>query len=249
MATAPRPGRWRGQLRIQLNRVVVIGGLVTLLPMVAIAERARAGAGRRLARRSLRALGRLCGVTFEVAGADRLSRAASYIFVPNHSSLLDVPAMLLARSDLCFMAGADLFRIPLLAGAMRALGTVAIDRHEPAVARRQLAELGRRPGPLCLAVFAEGRIAPPGCRLPFKTGAFVLAAEAGVPVVPVAIHNTWRLLPPGGRPAISPGVVVVEFLEPVSVVGPTSRDRHVLRDLVHQSVTASLDAGPPMAAR
>jgi len=246
---SPEVGRWRAQLRIQLNRVIVIGGLLTLLPMVALAERVRAGAGRRLARGCLRALGRLCGLTFEATGADHLAGTGRYIFVPNHSSLLDVPAMLLAWPDLCFMAGADLFRIPLLSGAMRALGTVAIDRHNPGVARRQLAELARGTRPACLAIFAEGGIAPPGRRLAFKTGAFRLAAGAGLPIVPVAIHNGGRLLPPGGRLAISPGVIVVEFLEPVSVVGRTSRDRHVLRDLVRQSVTSSLDAGPPMPAR
>ena len=83
-------------LRPQLNRIVVGVALVTALPAIAVAERMHRGSGRGMARRCIDAVGRICGVTFDVRGCEVLDEVASCIVVANHSSLLDIPALLVA---------------------------------------------------------------------------------------------------------------------------------------------------------
>jgi 1-acyl-sn-glycerol-3-phosphate acyltransferase len=235
-------GRVPRFLRLQLSRVILVVAVVLLLPTIAVVERVRRGAGRLVIRRCVPAVARLCGVVFEVRAAPDPDDAQSCVFVPNHSSLLDIPAVLMARPDVRFVAAAGLFHVPLLAAAMRALDTVPIERRRPERARRQLEELASSAGDgaFRIVIFPEGALAPPGGRLPFKTGAFALAIQAGVPVVPIAIHNTGRVLPPHTRLALRPGRVVVEVLAPVAVTGLGIDDRGALRDQVSIVVQEAL---------
>mgnify|MGYP001107690055 CR=1 FL=1 len=76
--------------------------------------------------RAIRVISRLCGIRYVVDGATRLDAATTYVLVPNHSSPLDIPAVLMARPSARFVAAAELFRVPLLGGTMRALGSVAV---------------------------------------------------------------------------------------------------------------------------
>jgi len=238
----------RRSLRAQVNRVIVLGGLVVLLPLVVVGERVRHGSGRRLLRWGLSIVAALCGVNFEVRGRPPADRTGAVV-VANHSSPMDIPALLWADPDVRFVATAGLFRIPVLAAAMRAVGTVPIDRHDHDRAQRQLDRMAARTDLVAggdVAVFAEGGIAPAGQRLPFKTGAFSLAIRTRNPVVPVAIHGSDRVLVPRGRLLVRPGVVTVEFLAPVDTAGLTLDDRHVLRDHVRDLVCAAVASGPPV---
>jgi len=234
------PARW------QLNRVVVAVSLCILLPLVALVERVRRGHGELTARGAVGAVARLCGVFFEVrprAG----DRSGPVVYTPNHSSPIDIPAMLLAAPEARFLAAADLFRLPLLAGAMRALGTFPINRRDPDVARRQMSQLAESFAAgdgFDVVIFPEGGIAPTARLLPFKAGAFILAIQTGSPVVPVALHHARDVLPPHGRLALRPGTVVVEMLDPIDTTGLTFADRGALRDRVRSAVEGALRAGP-----
>jgi 1-acyl-sn-glycerol-3-phosphate acyltransferase len=231
-------------VRPQLNRLFVLAALVAVLPLIAVSERVRHGSGRRVANRCLRRATRVCGVTVEVAGRAALEPDRPYVLAPTHSSPFDIPALLLACPDVRFFAAAELFRIPLLAGAMRALDTLPIERRDPTLARRQLTEFGASDhgvGPDPIVIFPEGAIAPAGTRLPFKTGAFALAIQSGASVVPVSIRGSGTVLPPHGRLAVRPGTVTVEFLAPIPTDGLTNDDRGSLRDQVYRLVTT--DAG------
>jgi 1-acyl-sn-glycerol-3-phosphate acyltransferase len=232
----------RSAFRAQYNRGFVVAGLLVLLPAVVVGDRVRRGSGRRILRWGVSIVASLCGVRFEVHGRSSGDRPAGVV-VANHSSPMDIPALLWADPDVRFVATSGLFRIPVLAAAMRALGTVPIDRHDHDRAQRQLDEMVDRPDLVAggdVAVFPEGGIAPTGQRLPFKTGAFTLAIRTGNPVVPVAIHGSDRVLAPGARLLVRPGVVTVEFLQPVDVTGLTLEDRHVLRDHVRDRVCAAV---------
>lgn len=121
---------------------------------------------------------------------------------------MDIPAVLVAQSHVRFAAASELFRIPLLRGAMRALGTIAVDRDVPARARRQLAA-ATTGDPYRLVVFAEGGIGDDETPLAFKTGPFALAIEARAAIVPVAITGARGILPSGVRLAARPGTVWV----------------------------------------
>jgi 1-acyl-sn-glycerol-3-phosphate acyltransferase len=232
----------RGSLRSQLNRVIVGISLLVVLPGVVVAEGCRRGSGRRLARNAVRVIAAACGVRFEVRGRERGATGGRLVFVPNHSSLLDVPAMLVACPGARFLAAAELFDRRLLGRAMHALGALPIDRRDSTTARRQLDAAAAGGTELCLVVFAEGGIAPLGTRLPFKTGAFALAIAASASVVPVAIVGTGELLAPGGRLAVRPGTIVVDLLEPIPTAGLDVRARKRLRDRTEAAVLDALVA-------
>lgn len=229
-------------LRRYVNGVVVVAGLIVFLPTITVGELLHHGAGRRAARFAIRLISSLCGIRYELRGVDRLEIDRSYVLVPNHSSPLDIPALLLARSDARFLAAAELFSIPLLGAAMRRLGAVPIDRANPLEARRRLSRVAEDGEPGSFVVFAEGGIGAAREQRPFKAGAFVLAILAGAPVVPVSIRGSDSILPRGRRVTVSPGVVVVELHAPIETSTMTLADRKVLRDLTEQTVRAGLAA-------
>lgn len=121
------------------------------------------------------------------------------IFVGNHTSLLDPP--LLISTLPChpvFLAKRELFRVPFLGWVMTMAGFIPVDRGNRAKAiesMRSAANLVR--AGRCLAVFPEGTRSLDGALLPFKKGVFTLAVEAGVPVVPFAIHGGVDIVPKG----------------------------------------------------
>jgi 1-acyl-sn-glycerol-3-phosphate acyltransferase len=222
--------------RRHLNAIVVALGLAVALPAVAVAERVRpTRGGRTVALGAVRLLQRACGVRVVSSGRQPSS---AVVIVANHLSLLDVPALLASLQDVPrFVAAAELFRVPLLRSTLRALGAVELDRGRPAHASRRLAAIAATARPI--VVFAQGAISKPGEVLPFKTGAFILAIDLGVPVVPVAIRGTDALLPRGRRFAVDPGTVTVRFLDPVATTGLTRHDRKSLRDGVQRDVLAA----------
>ena len=146
---------------------------------------------------ALRLLARLTGTAIRVHGRDRLP-AGPAIVVANHPSWLDGLALttVLPRS-FRFVAGEVLQREGLIGFVLKRLGTEFVERHER---EHGVADTDRvvalvRAGQ-SLVIFPEGRLArAPGLR-PFHMGAFVVAAEAGVPVVPVAIRGTRAILRP-----------------------------------------------------
>ncbi len=227
-------------IRSQLNRVIVISVLLVVLPGIAIAERLRRGAGRRLAVAAIRRAALMCGVRIEVTGTVQLADSKSFVLVPNHTSPMDIAAMLVARPDARFVAAAELFRIPLLGSAMRALGTVPIERGNAATSRSRVDELSRFEEDRELVMFPEGGIAPSAQILPFKTGAFVVAINTGVPVVPVAISGASAVLPPKGGLRVRPGLVRIDLLTPVATAGLGLDDRAGLARAARDHIGATL---------
>jgi len=227
-------------VRAQFNRIVILAGLLVMLPVVALVGRVNRDAGRRLAVRAIKSIARVCGFRIYVKGVEHLDDARSYVLVPNHTSPLDIAAVLVARPDAQFVAAAGLFRIPLLGAAMRALGTVPIERNDHERARERVAELGNAVDDRELVVFAEGGIAPTDELLPFKTGAFVIAITRGVPVVPIAISGAHWILPHHGRLRARPGTLRIEILAPVPTGGVTVDDRHSLAERVRDAIIDSL---------
>jgi 1-acyl-sn-glycerol-3-phosphate acyltransferase len=216
-----------------LNGIVVATGLTVALPLIAAAERVRRGASRSVAARAARVVSALCGVAFDVRGREHLNGAASYVFVPNHSSPADIPAMLVAVPGASFLAAAELFRIPLLGWAMRAMGCVPIDRGRPRDAQRLLDGTTTAGS---VVVFAEGGIPAEHERVRFKTGAFVLAIQTRRAVVPVSIRGAAGVLPRGRRLRALPGAITVQLHEPIDTIGMTIADRKMLRDLTEHAV-------------
>jgi 1-acyl-sn-glycerol-3-phosphate acyltransferase len=178
-------------------------------------------------------------VRVRVRGASNLPERAA-ILVCNHQSHFDA-LLILANvpRHVRFVAKAELFKIPLFGAALAAAGNVKVDRSGGEHDRRAMSGAVRalRNGTNIL-FFAEGTRSSDGVLRPFKKGAAVLALQAGVPLVPMAVAGTKDILTKGssfvrgGRPA------ALCIGEPLSTGGLSVDDRDALTDSARQAVEA-----------
>ncbi len=177
-----------------------------------------------------------------VVGAENLHPGRSYIYMANHQSNADIP-VLLGRLPVQFrwLAKAELFKIPIFGGAMRKVGYISIDRsnRKSAFASLETAARTIRNG-TSVMIFPEGTRSRDGSLLPFKKGGFVLAVDAGVPIVPVILKGTGDIMPKG-KIMVRSTSVTMQILEPVETAGYTrktkddllARIRSILSDHLH----------------
>ncbi|HYU34576.1 MAG TPA: AMP-binding protein [Thermoanaerobaculia bacterium] len=147
---------------------------------------------RRLARRVGRLLAFLTGTRLKGEGLEHAAGPGPRIVTANHQSYLDAFVLTaLLPPDFAFVAKTELQRNPVARIFLRRLGTVFVERFEPGQGveeTRKVLEAVR--GGESLVIFPEGTFRRGPGLLPFRLGAFVVAAEAGVPVVPVMIRGT-----------------------------------------------------------
>jgi len=168
----------------------------------------------------------LSGVRIKVTGLELLDPKQTYVFVSNHRSYLDTAAMFVHTGRrIGLLAKKELLKVPVLGVGMGFVNVMAIDRSnlESAIRTTEAAAKRIRSG-VSFAVFVEGTRAKPGELLPFKKGAFYMARQAGVPVVPVAIKNSDVLMGKGTGEARS-GTIEMIFLPPVDTVTRTTDEQ------------------------
>src|SRR5215207_1851159 len=185
---------------------------------------------------------RLSGVRVRVRGLELLDPKQTYVFVSNHRSYLDTAAMFIYTGRrIGLLAKKELLKVPVLGVGMGFVNVMAIDRsnRESAIRTTEAATQRIKSG-VSFAVFVEGTRAMPGDLLPFKKGAFYMARQAGVPVVPVAIKNSDVLMGKGTGEARS-GTIEMVFLPPVETVDRTSdEDIDRLIAKVRETIAAEL---------
>lgn len=159
---------------------------------------------------------RLTGVKVQTVGLDTLDPARTYIFMSNHVSNLDPPITIpLIPRRTSVLVKKELFSVPILGRAMRIGSLIPVDRgnRDAGIESVRMAKQVLQQG-INMSIYVEGHRSFDGKLLPFKKGPFYLAMECGVPVVPVTIAGTHRLMPKG-RFAITPGVATVIFHAPI----------------------------------
>jgi 1-acyl-sn-glycerol-3-phosphate acyltransferase len=142
---------------------------------------------------------RLTGVKVKVTGREHLDPNQPYVFVSNHRSYLDAsPLFAFTGRQMGAIAKKELLKAPILGYAMGFVNVIAIDRsnRERAVATIKVATDRLRSG-VSFMVCPEGTRAQPGEMLPFKKGAFHMAVQAGVPIIPIALKNSDVLMGKG----------------------------------------------------
>jgi 1-acyl-sn-glycerol-3-phosphate acyltransferase len=227
-----------------LGYPVAIGLVVLALPVQALLlvlsapfDRNRAVPGR-----FLRFVGVLISMTFppwKLGVEGRWPEGGPFVVVANHQSMLDILLLSRLPREMKWVAKEELFRTPWVGWMLRMSGDIPIRRGDPesggeALARaRAYLERG-----MSVMIFPEGTRSKTGTLLPFKSGAFRLAIEAGVPVLPVAVHGTARGMPKGG-PWVNPCRARARLLEPVPVTGHGPDDAVRLRDEVRARIQAA----------
>jgi 1-acyl-sn-glycerol-3-phosphate acyltransferase len=168
------------------------------------------------------------GVRVQVEGLDRVRLGTTYIFVSNHQSIYDIPVLFASLPfQLRIIAKESLARFPVLGWHLRRGGHLFVDRQHPdraGILKRWRALVSEG---LSLIIFAEGTRSPDGRVARFKAGSFLLAIEAGLPVVPVAVIGT-RAVMPKGRLRTEPAdvaLVVHDPIQPPALDAPTRSSR------------------------
>lgn len=172
-------------------------------------------------------------IKVNVIGAEKICPGRSYMIVANHASALDIPALMVALSgDVRMVSKKSLKYIPIFGLGARLIGTVFIDRFNRETHSDSFSEIGGAVGEgASVVMFAEGTRTRDGNLREFKKGAFVLAIQHRLPILPVVIKNTFELLPEH-RWVVKKGTIDVVILDPVDTTGYRHEDRTRLRDEV-----------------
>jgi 1-acyl-sn-glycerol-3-phosphate acyltransferase len=180
------------------------------------------------------------GVKVKLVGMERLDRGRPQIVVSNHQSWFDVftlAAYLPVRFR--FVAKKELARIPIYGRAWRACGHVSVDRGDRSAAIESLSQASGEVKDLGLTMvmFPEGTRSPTGELQRFKKGAFVLAIQLQIPLVPLGIVGS-RAIMRKGHWRVKSGEITVNIGDPISSEGLTIRDRDSLLTDSHAAVAA-----------
>lgn len=184
-----------------------------------------------------------------VHGVEHVQRGRPYVYMANHASLIDTPALFAYLPyQFRIMAKKSLFNVPFMGWHLRTAGHFPIDQQNPrktALSLRRVIE-GVKNG-RSLAVFPEGRRTDDGRLQKFEPGAFKLALRAGVPIVPVTIRGTFEMLPRTSL-APRPGRVDVILSEPIDTTEYTEKTLPALIERTRAAIAAHLggSAGGPV---
>jgi 1-acyl-sn-glycerol-3-phosphate acyltransferase len=171
-------------------------------------------------------------------GLENLDPSRSYVFMSNHESNADIIALAYALHDfqLRWVAKKELLHVPVFGAALRALGSVVIDRTNREAAIEVYREArARMESGVSVMVFPEGTRGPGDALLPFKKGGFVLALETGMPIVPIAVRGTSAVMPRNGW-TIDARDVEVRIGRPIETTGRTLDDRNRLIEEVRDAI-------------
>jgi 1-acyl-sn-glycerol-3-phosphate acyltransferase len=184
------------------------------------------------------------GVRVRVEGLDRIKPGTTYVFVSNHQSIYDTPVVFASLPyQIRIIAKASLARFPVLGWHLKRGGHLFVDRRHPDRAGilgrwRALVSEG-----LSLIIYAEGTRSPDGRVGRFKAGSFLLAIEAGLPIVPLAVIGTRQVMPKG-RLRTEPAdvrLIVHDPIQPPALDAPTVHDAKALAERVHDIVAAAVN--------
>ena len=183
---------------------------------------------------------RAAGVKVVLHGGDELQDRKPRVYVANHTSWFDIPALFDVLPHFGFLAKRELEGIPLFGSAARAVGVIYVDRENRKAAFSAIDDAADkvRAGQ-SVVVYPEGTRGMRYALRPFKKGAFVLAIRSGAPVVPVVIYGTIAVSPRGEFRA-SPGIVHVHVLEPVETQGLSYDERDGLSETIRLRMASCL---------
>lgn len=179
-----------------------------------------------------------------VEGTEFLSEQRG-LFLFHHASLLDIPTMYVAlpTRQIRFGAKSELFNIPVFGRSIRAAGTLPIARGEPKTVRKLYEEVAKnRPDGIDFALAAEGTRQEKNQIGNLKTGPFVFAISAQMPIYPVIITRANEILSKTDWIFQADGVkVIVKILPPIDTKGLTMDDRLKLKEQVREQMVRGLN--------
>ena len=226
----------RALYAVYLAALLVALALCFWLPAMLLPGRRGAAA---LGRAAARVLVRLSGMRAHAEGLENLGGPGPFVLAANHCSYADVPVLMaFLPLDFRFVAKKEVLSYPLLGAFVRKTGHLTVDRED---AQQSVADAGEVARALeagrSVLFFPEGTFSAAAGLRPFRLGAFKLAVDAGVSVVPLALRGTRHVLR-AGRRVPRPGPVGLWVGAPIAPAGDGWRSVVALRDRVADAVAA-----------
>lgn len=180
---------------------------------------------------------RISGSSLEIIGGEFLNQHRTAVYVCNHLSYMDTPAIFAAMPfQFRILARSDLWKLPFIGWHLHRSGQIPVTVENP---RASIASLNHGVKALKagmpLFAFPEGGRASDGHLAPFMSGPSYMAIRAGVPIVPMALIGTYELLPMHGR-HFRPQTIKLVVGEPLATTGRSSRDAEALTGQVRETI-------------
>jgi len=184
---------------------------------------------------------RAAGIRVLVEGCENVPAGQACIFMANHVSNLDPPALIpRIPGRTAAFAKRALFKIPIFGYGLKLGSFIPVDRTGSAHTAKESVEAAKRvlEQGVHITTFVEGTRSPDGRMLPFKKGTFYLAMQTGAPCVPLSIYGTETLMSKGSF-GIKPGTAHIIFHAPVNPGDYTTREE------LMQAVRTAIASGLP----
>jgi 1-acyl-sn-glycerol-3-phosphate acyltransferase len=185
------------------------------------------------------------GIRTKADGLNNIPSDGAYIICPNHTSFLDIPCIyIMFKKYFIFTGKKEIEKWPLFHIFYTSGMNILVDRNSRSGAFRafkRMAEEIDKGNPL--AVFPEGTISKQAPKLSeFKSGAFAIAIQKQIPILPITFLSNWKRLQRGAflTGIASPGIAAVVIHQPVSTVGLTKDDVDALEKQVYEIINAPL---------
>ncbi len=176
---------------------------------------------------------------FRYAGTMPADPRRPYVVVSNHESFADILLISHLPWEMKWLSKAELFRLPVLGWLMHLAGDIPLQRGFGPSAIEAMAKcrqaLANR---VSVMIFPEGTRSATADLLPFKDGAFRLAIDAGVPILPLVVRGTATALPKHDW-RFARSTALVKVLEPVETAGLTAADVPALKEQVRATIVAA----------
>lgn len=180
-------------------------------------------------------------VKVTVTGRENISKGTSYVFVANHQGAYDIFSIYgYLNHNFKWMMKKSLERIPLVGYSCRKAGHIYVDNHSPAAIRQTMQDAEKQlAGGMSVVVFPEGSRTFDGKVHAFRRGAYTLAVEFGLPVVPVTIDGAFDVMPRTSW-LPRPGHIKLTIHRPIEAPA----DGHDIKNLIDQSRKTIISALP-----
>ncbi len=179
--------------------------------------------------------------TFRVSGQIPADPRRPYIVVSNHESFVDILLISHLPFEMKWLSKAEMFKIPIVGWLMSLAGDIRLTRGKISSASDAMKQCeDRLAKKVCVMIFPEGTRTRTGELGKFKNGAFRLAIDTGVPILPIAVHGCHTALRPKDW-RLGYSTAEVRVLAPIEVDGLTHRDIYAVRDRARAVIAAEID--------
>jgi 1-acyl-sn-glycerol-3-phosphate acyltransferase len=176
---------------------------------------------------------------FRTEGTPPARSAHPFVAVSNHESYADIFLISHLPWEMKWLAKEQLFKIPCLGWMLRMANDVPLERGaKESILKAMNACAARLKLGMSVMIFPEGTRTPDGALLPFKDGAFRLAIENNVPILPIAVAGTRRAMAKG-RFQFQPTRAICRVLEPISTAGMSLADVGTLKSQARAAIEAA----------